>query len=317
MAYLYANTSPDDYVAADSVKIHVSGKLYGLKLTGVDSKAEWNDILNTGKPEALPDGTRRSVLQSGKVRNSELGNYRFYYTAGVLNELGLPSGRTASFILPMIDGCSPDQSRQNTGMLKSGYEWSYELYTTGKRLSEGAFITVEPVFSYVGNGAGKAVPAELFYSQTFGGGLHRNVEIGDENDRKNGKVSSIDGSIYYYSLIKAENCSYPLEGNTCLQKWRFSYSLPSVFTVLVDGKRVTDGFLTVAFRITAVDQNGKKVLTYSPDGEKGYCNMWAMEGQPLDRTDYYGRSFTIEYGDVILLDISQSKADDYDPDHRY
>ena len=325
--YLYANTNSDDHVTADSAMLHVSGKIFGLRITDVSSDAEWKTVFwgnSTGAD--IPDGTLLSVLPEGRISSGKLEKYRFYYTTGVFNELGLTTGRNKKFTLPMVDGCSPNASMQNSGMLKSGYIWSFELFTTGSGMeSEPAYVVIEPGFDWIcesTDGVLKRFPAEVYYSETFMGKLQRDVKISDEKDALNVKpVRDVNSgrliSEYTYGKITIKKPDYPINGNKMLQRYRFKYSLPAKMTVRSGGKRCRTGYLAVYFKVTAYDKNGKAYLSYAPEESGGYCNMWAMEGQNLKKADFYGKEFSFRYGDVVLLDLKESKGDDFLPDHRY
>ena len=41
---LNSNISPDSYIVADSVRVYVTGKIYGLTLYEITSKADWNNV---------------------------------------------------------------------------------------------------------------------------------------------------------------------------------------------------------------------------------------------------------------------------------
>ena len=58
-------------------------------------------------------------------------------------------------------------------------------------------------------------------------------------------------------------------------------------------------------------------MHYEPQNPDKGCNMWAMEGQALRKNDYYGTEFEFRNGDVLILNVEESKGDDYLPDHRY
>ncbi len=306
LKYLYANSDRSDYVTADSFRIRVSGKMYGFRLTDISSTAEWTDVFELGgvSKMGLPgikDGTLTSALPGGKTSHAGLPDYYFYYSAGTRNELGLISGRNNRFIMPMLAGCSPDASKQNSGMMKSGYLWNFEFYTTGKRLAaEKSYAVIEPRFRWIstdGKQSGDYENTKVYYSETDDNGLKYNKE--------------------FRQIIRLGDHSEPVNGNKLLQLWRFKYSLPSKYTVKVDDKLCRDGYLIVNFKITVYDTSGKAAMSYNAAEENGYCNMWAIEDQQLSRTDFYRKTFTFRYGDIIILDITESKGDDFQTDRRY
>lgn len=294
--YLHDNVSPYDYVAADSVKVHVSGKLSGLRLTGISSDAEWGNInlMDRGAVGARisgrNDGTLVSGLAEGRAKPDKLENYYFYYTVGRNNELGLATGRHERFSLPLLAGSHPDTTRQNIGMLKAGYTWTFAINTTGTIMaSDKASVKIKPVFEWISSDMKTRESAQLFYREGF-------LDKGREEIHVNSSARTFTGGT----------------GSRYRQTWEFNYSLPESPVVKTQDTIRKDGYLVVRFEITACDANGRDYLNYSAT-----CNMWKTEGQQLNRTDYYGRQFDFKYGDVIIVDLEKTKKSDYVTDHKY
>ncbi|MBQ3913253.1 MAG: hypothetical protein II694_09790 [Lachnospiraceae bacterium] len=302
LRYLYANSDPGDYVTADSVRVHVSGKMYGFRLTGVDSDAEWKNVFEDrgstklGKP-GIKDGTQTGVLPDGKVKSQGLKDYCFYYSAGMKNELGLSAGRHPKFILPMLAGCSPDASKQNSGLLKAGYVWNFQLITSGRQMAaDGAYLVIEPRFAWIDDKGMYHEDAKVYYSETEDGILKRDKEFGQKL-----KVT-----------IPQE-----IKAGSTLRLWGFDYCVPSNYSVRLGSQLCRSGYLAVNFKITAYNAAGKELMGYNAAEAGGVCNMWALEDQQLRRRDFYGRDFDLRYGDIVLLDVSESKGDDFAIDHKY
>ena len=306
LRYLRANEMIADHVTADSVKIHVSGKMYGFALTGIDSDAEWKAVFETGgasklRMSGLKDGTLLSVLPQGKTAKDRLKDYYFYYSAGTCNELGYTSGRHSKFVLPMIAGCNPNSSMQNSGLPKAGYTWNYQVYTTGSRMaSKAAYIIVEPRFRWVsedGKNSGTYENTKVTFAETADGVL--------KWDREPEKSLKISAHIE------------PEAGNDRLQLWEFVYTFPSKYSVKVNDKPVKDGYLIINMKITAYNSAGAAIMAYNAAESGGSANMWQIEGQELNRTDFYGKTYEFRYGDIMILDLLESKGDDYRIDHKY
>ncbi len=306
LRYLRANDSQSDYVTADSIRIHVSGKMFGFALTGVDSDAEWRAVFEKDgvsklSVSGLKDGTLTAVLPQGKTAKDKLKDYYFYYSAGIANELGLKTGRHSKFVLPMIAGCSPNASMQNSGLLKAGYTWNFRLFTSGSRMArEAAYVTIEPRFRWLssdGKSSSSYENTKITYAETVNGVLKR-----DREPEKNIRI---------LTHKEAE------AGNDRLQLWEFVYNVPSKYTVMVNGKQVRDGYLIINFVITGFSANGEVAMSYDAAETGGCCNMWSTEQQELDRVDYYGTSFAFRFGDVVVVDLGESKGDDYRIDHKY
>ena len=302
LRYLYANDDPGDYVTADSVRVHVSGKMYGFRLTGVNSDAEWKHVFETEGSSKLgmsgiKDGTLNGVLPGGTVKSQELKDYCFYYSSGLKNELGLSTGRNAKFILPMLAGCSPNASMLNSGLLKAGYVWNFDLITSGGQMtSDRAYIVIEPGFAWIDEKGGYHDGAKVYYSETEGGVLRRDKEFGHRL-----KVSM----------------PQEIKTGSTLRRWSFNYSVPSNFYVKLGEQLCRSGYLAINFKITAYNPAGKEIMSYNAAEADGVCNMWAVEDQQLGRRDFYGHEFNLRYGDIVLLDIGESKGDDYVTDWKY
>lgn len=272
----YANNDDSCYVATGTLLLHVSGKMYGLALTDVDSETEWKEVF---------EGERW-----GEVR----------YSAGLNNELGYMVNKDSRYVLPLLDGGHPDPARENTGQLKAGYEWTFNINTTGYKMSQlGSYIHIVPVFH---TPRGKRM--NLRYRETFVGRGYSDVEVGSATDAMNVKKFG-DLGWYTYGEIMV---SKPVMATEGMQVWEFKYSLPA-------NVKLSEGsMLVVGFEITAYS-DGEPYLSYYCDASE--CNMWEVEGQQLNRTDYYGREYNFEYGDVLLLDTARTKADDYVTDRTY
>lgn len=378
--YIFANTNPDDYVAAGSLNVHVAGRIYGLTLYDVASSAEWENVFLDGITNKFSassvsgeytDGTLRDNLPDGETTRKQIGKYVFYYTDGINNENGFYTGRLSKFTLPLVAGSNPLTSMKNRGMSVSGYSWRFRCTTEGSvAATEGAVLKIEPVFSAI-LPDGTRVPVDIYYSEYFKGASHSLVRIGSDTDRKNMRriYAGDEGlaipetyientahmlemtkqelirqkaSEYCYAEINALTGFVPKPGSN-RRYWYFEYSLPSILHIVrkdavfnLDGrvypdfesymrvKGTTDysedfwinkGYLVVNFNITLYDCNGAAHLRYiSPNG---YCNMWNTAGQPLNKADYYGRTFGLEFGDVVIVNPEESIASDYSVDHRY
>ncbi len=68
-----------------------------------------------------------------------------------------------------------------------------------------------------------------------------------------------------------------------------------------------DGYIVVHFDIDAYDASDKKLLSYG----SGVSSMWNLEGYSTTRTDYYGKTFTFQPGDVFMIYTDKTKSDDY------
>ena len=329
------NTQNSDYVASDSVMVHVSGKMYGLTLYDVSSE-EWKEVFSDGSVNKyialqsgslkLSDGTLESVLPTGRTALQLLKNYAFSYHAGTGNELGYATGRSSRFVLPLLAGAGPIKSAVNAGMLKTGYTYSFELCTTGQSMTEqGAQIIIQPEFYCILPDGTVTEDIELYCFDYRQSAVRRLKEA-------------------YPEQMQLTLSSPAAVTEKYLATWRFDYSLPAKLYVYYNGQRVTSAgtggsqttgagtgglqttgigsgelritdrsdekaYLLVRFVITAVDKNKTEKLKYA--SPFGYCNMWITEGQPLSRTDCYGTEFEIKSGTVLCVELDSEGTSDY------
>lgn len=278
----HANGSDKNYIATDEIAVHVSGKLYGCRLTDVNSKEEWQEVFTRKK----------------------WGDICF--RTGLSNELGYEHLYNRAYILPMLDGCHPNPERENTGQLKAGYTWSFDINTTGQVMGEeGAYIRVIPVFHDM-----KGRKVDVYYRETFDDVGHEYLKAGSPKDSKNHVFTSENELATYVQTDVLK----PSATDIGEQTWSFKYTLPADILLRYEDGTPAGNVLVVGFEITAFDSRGKDYLSYN--SAKSICNMWSIEGQQLNRTDYYNNAYSFEFGDVLYLDTGRSKREDYVTDRR-
>ena len=299
--------------------VMISGKMYGFELINVNTFFEdYLDVfLKEGEiknlyPEKYAEGIFDDEFDTDK---------RYHYGSGVKNELGLEktdiNGRVLSerYILPLMDGSSV--RNPETGMLKSGYTWTYKVITEGSLMAEnGAFVTAIPTFFW----------------ESFEGGERKEVDIWYSG--------AVDGKNQYF--VKTEKAELTFSSNVIntgtKRTWLLEYRLPDVWYCTLKGFDLEEyiektggcsfeedfflkeGYIMINFEICAYGSDSSRVMTYSNIKENvsaGMCDMWEMEGFAGERTDIKGRRFKLEKGDVILLRIPGSTYDPgtgrYDP----
>ncbi|RCX06882.1 hypothetical protein DFR58_1662, partial [Anaerobacterium chartisolvens] len=111
------------------------------------------------------------------------------------------------------------------------------------------------------------------------------------------------------------------------QKWYGEYYLPAELFAAPEGYDVEkqaregygltgkedfwkkEGYIIVGFNIRTVKDES------SEGGALGYkgpiCNMWEIEAFNLNKKDYEGRSFPLQYGDIVFYYTDRSVKDDY------
>lgn len=181
-----ANTTQTKYVAYDTVAVVVSGKMFGLTITSVNSEhADWKDVFVTGSKikNAYPDtyttdGTLKGITKFNK-------NYRYCYMSGLNNELGIPMvSRNDKYIFPMINGSSP--AAEGTGLLKSGYTWNFRLQTEGTRTSvEKSAVVIIPSFYWISADGKTRERVDVWYTDKVAGKTQNFIKFGDAIDAQN------------------------------------------------------------------------------------------------------------------------------------
>lgn len=198
------NTTDTKYVAFDEAQIEISGKIYGLTLTSNTSTApDFKDVFTlSGKikwmyPTKYADGTYLDGFDK---------NMRYYYMAGIRNELGLTmkakvskkikdaAGKTktvesvenknSKYIYPLLDGSSP--ALKGTGTLKSGYTWNFRLDTVGRQTANDASkLVVIPTFYWLSKDGTTREKVDLWYSDKVNGKTYNFIKAGSDLDKQN------------------------------------------------------------------------------------------------------------------------------------
>ncbi|MBP5160207.1 MAG: hypothetical protein ILP10_07915 [Lachnospiraceae bacterium] len=283
-----ANTSDEYYIATDSVKVQVSGKIFDLRLTDVEDRLEWED-LGCG------------------------------FTVGGKNELGIPNGVPLSQTIPIVFGQSTEAPSR--GVLKSGYDWDFTFQTRGSTHADpGSIMEIVPTFWHVGEDGRGRQEVDLYYNELVRGEALNLVRIGSDRDREN--RTEDDGYVFTYGKIRL--CG---QGDFWFFTYRLPETFhvaPKGTDVESRAKRfgvdytedfwIRGGYVIVNFSITCVDRYGKKVSSYSNttgNVAAGCCSMWRMEGSPVTKRDWYGVDFTFREGDVVVLYNGYGRDDDH------
>ncbi len=195
-----ANTLRDNYVAADTKQVEVSGKVYGLTLYDIQQNNLWREIFRSESSLRLKilDTVVTKVIEGIKktlqrVDGTKLGegyhkDKLYYYTIGTRNQFGIPTGREQQFTLPLVDGSHPKYL--NKGMLKAGYTWRFTLDTVGNVTAmDESKIRITPTFYYVDKNGLNHLEADLYYSDIVDGKKSRYIKVGSKIDLENSKFA--------------------------------------------------------------------------------------------------------------------------------
>lgn len=312
-SYVIRAASFDDdgeIVFEDQKLIEVSGKLYGLELFDISSEAyDWKDVF---RYEGVNKYINRNLFNPGIFEEGFNKEKIYSYGTGTKNELGLSKkdGKNRymldKYILPVVDGTGA--RTENTGMLKSGYTWSFTLKTSGSRMLDAASkIVIRPEFTHISKN-GKRKAADIWYSDRTGGA--------------NDYFINLRGS------FEAESAAvYAQKG---IREWRFTFSIPDVWYCTAKGFDMDgylrkyggcsyredfflkEGYVAVKLIIEAYDRSGKLIMTYSNtrgNTALGMCDMWDTEGFKRERKDCFGQRYSLEEGEVILVRVPGSTYD--------
>lgn len=285
------NSDPDVYIAADTVQVRVSGKLYGLKLTSVDDVLLWDSS-------------------------------DFPAVSGACDEIGFTSGMPEKKLLPLVDGDSGKTGYY--GAMKAGYDWSFSFKTTGdSSRNKCAYVEIIPSFFHVDSRGKLREEAELYYNDYVSGSDRRLVRIGSETDLENRKDTSQGvfsyGHVRLYGMGGDWSFVYALPSDVCAVKKgtdvgreAFEKGVEHTESFFYD-----EGYIVVNFKIKCYDCTGRELYSYSntPEGiSRGFCSMWDMEKSLRSKTDFRGNRFSFSPGDVLLVCVGRDRRNDFEVD---
>lgn len=348
---ILANLDLKNYIAMDTAKVEVSGRIYGLNLYDITDYPLWEEVF-------------RASAGSTKVSG-------FQYTVGDKNQDGAGNGNDLKYTVPLINGSHPEY--RNIGVLKTGYKVRFGLTTVGSMAGENDYIQIKPRFYYVDSQGKNRTEVDVYYTETIQGKPQILVKMGSSIDLDNEKSiwtgdpylgieeKALKQTAYFegYDLAnwkKQKLTAYTftnilLPGSLrtyvgyqssvpagvtekmiaqSVQKWYGEYYLPAEMHVVrkdfdVTGYAVdhgyidynesfwlTGGYVIVNFDITTI-KDGKSHLSYAntANASNGYCNMWQREGFQKEKTDFKGNKFQFTYGDFVLYHTDKSVNDDY------
>jgi len=345
-----ANTELENYVAADTANVEVSGRIYGFNLYDISDYPMWEEIFR------IPD----SLSFTG-----------FKYTVGDKDQNGNSNGNNVKYTLPLVNGGHPQHT--NIGTIKAGYVTRFSLRTVGNMYGDNDFIRIKPVFYYIDRNGDNRQEADIYYSESFNGKKNIMVKMGSDLDMQNKKslatgdpylgipvnelkaTSDIMGislnsikakmrNVYTFTNIMIPESLRTFTGSTgnlpggilrekavqSVQNWYGEYYLPGEIHVVpkefdilayiekhggINYKEsfwLKNGYVIVNFQIETI-QDGERHLSYinNENAVNGYCNMWKREGYQSKKVDNAGNEFNFLDGDYVLYDANKSVSKDY------
>lgn len=277
----YANLDRDNYVARDSVSVEVVGRLYDFKVTDIIDYPRWSGIFKT--PLAVAENIKG-------------------YSVGNRNKNGVLQNISPIFTLPIIPGSN--SVNQESGAVKTGYHFKYQVTTIGNFYDEGDRIFIEPSFYYVDYKGGNRQEVDLYYCETDNEIYSHLLSLGHEIQ-------------IYPSSREQSSESY------AIQTWSGEYYIPQKVHAIKKGTKLPnhgidkttwlrEGYLIVNFNIWALNEGEKRLNYRNKENEVlGFCNMWKTEGFSYFKVDNEGNTFYLQDGDVLFYDTDKSILGDY------
>ena len=177
----YANINRSNYVATDTVRVQVSGRIYGLTLYDVTDYPTWETVFRVKKDsarlklnEGYPSGIKSAKYNEG---------YAYDYAVGLKDQYGNVTGRRERFTIPLVNGSHP--KIDNVGVLKTGYAVKFKVNTIGNAFSSGDSVTIKPRFYYVDAKGKNRREVDVYYNEYFNNKRHTLVKIGSSLDQTN------------------------------------------------------------------------------------------------------------------------------------
>lgn len=180
----YANTDRSNYVATDTVKVQVSGRLYGLTIYDVTDYPTWETVFR--KAEGSSILKLNEGFTSGVTKDKFNEAYSYDYTVGTADQYGIITERLKKYTLPIVNGSHPKYS--NIGIMKTGYAVKFKVNTTGNAYSSGDSVAIKPTFYYVDKDGKNRREVDIYYTENFNGKSNRFVKMGSSLDYTNVKT---------------------------------------------------------------------------------------------------------------------------------
>lgn len=191
-----SNESIQNYVASNSFQVEVSGRLYGLTMYNVNDYPLWESVFLSSNHLLLKrnlDKNATQLIPSGVINNKYNADLVYDYRAGILDSYGVPSSRLSRYTFPLINGSHPQYA--NKGLLTSGYQTSFLLYTNGNEMAnQNSKIEITPRFYYVDSTGKQREEVDLYYKGSVNGKKYSIIKVGSELDKINQKVYTVGSS---------------------------------------------------------------------------------------------------------------------------
>jgi len=193
------NINRANYVATNTVRFEVSGRIYGLTIYDITDYPIWEEAFRVpnstdfkkNHPDKYPNGTIKKNYNKG---------YFYDYALGTKNQYGNDTGRDMKFTFPLVSGSHPYY--KNMGILNTGYMVRFSLETTGTMYTGGNYISIKPSFYYVDKDGKNRTAVDLYYSESFHGKNYPLVKVGSKLDQTN--IKSVRTGDINHGIPEAE-----------------------------------------------------------------------------------------------------------------
>lgn len=174
------NSKPENYVATDTIKVQVTGRLYNLRLYDISSYPLWQKVFR--------------VSEDSYKRNG------FTYRVGMYNLNGEKRLNDNTNTFPLVNGSHPYYV--SAGVVKKGYFVRFYLDTIGNMYGLDDYVHIKPNFYFVPYDGSSFTKVDLYYNETFNGKRNYMVKVGSELDKQNVKFARIGNYIWVTKLLQ-------------------------------------------------------------------------------------------------------------------
>lgn len=178
---VFANRNRANYVATNTVKMEVSGRIYGLTLYDISDYPIWEEAFRMPLTDDLKINS--SDYTDGTDKKTYSKNYSYNYTVGTNDQYGIDTGRNIKYTFPLVNGSHPNY--KNQGILKTGYMIRFSLDTIGSMFSDGTSVVIKPSFYYVDAKGENRTAVDLYYTEEINGKSKNLVKVGGTLDSTN------------------------------------------------------------------------------------------------------------------------------------
>ncbi|MBO7401584.1 MAG: hypothetical protein J6U10_01185, partial [Lachnospiraceae bacterium] len=189
-------------------------------------------------------------------------------------------------ILPLLGGCNPLD--EGAGYIKPGDSVAFTVKTRGN-LTSKALVRVRPSFK-----TAEGAALDMYYRETLPNGK----AVYTKFDKT---LSALPGPLGFETVHS---------GVFDIPETAFFVPAGQVHNGISPEAGRYTGIVCVHFDIAATDPAGKVLMTYEnkANAEKGFCNMWELEGAKKSAEDNKGNTFVPDHGDVFFIDTGKKKT---------